>query len=565
MMDIEKNKKRKEIEKRINESNLKERIHIDKNELEYLLFDVVKDRNESEAKFLMWSGLFLSKIDLSEVDFDNVVWDIEYDIDGKRYYLDNGITEINLSKTNAKIDFTKSHNFEKLYHPTISGCNFFGTDLSKSFGVHGIFTSNGIYVNNCNFKRTKLGLDLFDRIKEAYSNNFSNNDFSKLRISKEFIINNPNNNFNNTGINIIDKENDKTDLYEELFERNNLINCYFNGYSIHFPKDINEINAGKLLRTREKHNKRIVELRKKYEKELSKLEPGERIHIDKNLLESLLFETKELYYRYNGEPDKIKFLVWSGPFLSKIDLSEISFDNVEWDIKYDEYNYRELKVLTKKQKDHNIGVYKLNNIHSIDLSNTNAKIDFNKSASFLREGRVIIRHCNFSSTNLSNNKLKNCYIDSSNLSNTGIKINDEICGQHYINTFKITITNLSNNDFSYFHPFRKTEFERYFGRCNFDNTGLNILVEENQTLDRVIGENSVKGCFINGLTYDEFEKNVMKNELLDELKEHEENLKYLEEADFREKENIKALDEAKASTKVKIKQIKARLISLSQN
>ena len=57
----------------------------------------------------------------------------------------------------------------------------------------------------------------------------------------------------------------------------------------------------------------------------------------------------------------------------------------------------------------------------------------------------------------------------------------------------------------------------------------------------------------------------MKNELLDELKEHEENLKYLEEADFKEKENIKALDEAKASTKVKIKQIKARLISLSQN
>ena len=73
-------------------------------------------------------------------------------------------------------------------------------------------------------------------------------------------------------------------------------------------------------------------LREQIEKMLEVVPKGERIKIDKEILEELLFE-QEMSNRDYGEV-LAKFLVWSDDFLSKLDLSEISFDNMVWDLDY---------------------------------------------------------------------------------------------------------------------------------------------------------------------------------------------------------------------------------------
>ena len=515
MIDMIK-KKRKEIEESIKNSNLKEKIHIDKNILESLLFDIVFLDENKEAKFLVWSGTFLSKIDLSEVDFNNVVWDIRYKDNENMYYIDNGISEINLSKTNAKIYFSKSYNSSYL---TISGCNFEETDLSKSFYLINKDTKYKIYINNSNFKNTKLDLNL-NRIKEAYSNNFSDNNFSSIKINEDFIIDNPNNNFSNTKINIIGSN--KTDLYDEIYRKENLKKCYFNGSLIDSQIDI---KASIFFGSKRKIDKEIKKAREKYKKLISETKYKKRLHIDKKILEDLLFETKEMYPSSKNEIYKIKYLVWSGPFLSKIDLSEINFDNVEWNVDYDVNNYEELDEINNKRKYHNVNIYYLNNIHKIDLSYTNAKIDFNKSIESIIDKKIVLRYCNFEGTNLSNNELNECNIENSNLSNTGIRINDEIWSQldkYDTNKFfYIQRTNLSNNKFNNTHLIGKYGFNNHIYKCNLDNTGLNIFVDENETIDEVIKDNSIEGCLINGKTRHEFEKINKLNKLHNKIKELE--------------------------------------------
>ena len=552
--NLNKNEARRQIEERIKKSKSKKRIHIDKNELEFLLFDIVKldysigpIKKEKEAKFLVWSGEFLSRIDLSEVDFSNVVWDINYTNNYKKYYLDNGITEINLSNTNANIDFGKG--FKDYSYLEISGCNFEGTDLSKSFNYENQMTQTDdytIYINNCSFKETKLVLN-FDKIIKTYSNDFSNNDFSSIKIDKQFIIDNPNNNFSNTKIDIIDAEENKEDLYEELYEKDNLKNCYFNGNIISSQKDVNEVNASLYLESKGNKNKQIKTYRKELEDELNKAK--KRIHIDNSILESLLFETKELYNINTNEVIKAKFLVWSGPFLSKIDLSEIDFSNVVWGCYETSYykekvientNCKELEELNKKKRSH-IDVYKLNNIHEINLSNTNAKIDFSKSFSFLTEGRTFLENCNFEGTDLSNNELNECYIADSNLSNTGIRISEEKwqdLSKGYDKYFYIQRTNLSNNNFKNSYSIGKEGFDEHIYKCNLDNTGLNISVDEDETVKDVVEDNSINGCLINGKTIEVHKRALELNELLKKREELEEEL---EETKEREKEIKKEL------------------------
>lgn len=51
---------------------------------------------------------------------------------------------------------------------------------------------------------------------------------------------------------------------------------------------------------------------------------GKRVIIDKELLEELIFEPDP------DNPQEAKIPIWTGTFLSKIDLSGISFDNVNF-------------------------------------------------------------------------------------------------------------------------------------------------------------------------------------------------------------------------------------------
>ena len=146
------------------------------------------------VKIPVWTGPFLRKIDLSEVDFSNCLWDPEvldqYDIiwgsmidENFKYELTTNKVPmeidsetfnrnyVDLSYTNAKIDFSKSFNARVFDdHNTLVNCNFEGVDLSNSnteyitsmFNcklaktIFKIFNMNEIYIRNCDLRTLDL-------------------------------------------------------------------------------------------------------------------------------------------------------------------------------------------------------------------------------------------------------------------------------------------------------------------------------------------------------------------------------------------------------------------------
>ena len=228
-----------------------------------------------------------------------------------------------------------------------------------------------------------------------------------------------------------------------------------------------------------------VKLRIIIEEQLKKVPEGQRLHFDRELLESLLFETyvEELHERWCEKEDigkkiPVKYIVWSGPFLSKIDLSEVSFEDMMWDVEYFANTY-----FVNGTKQH----YKENEVTSIDLSNTNAKIDFSKSFGFgikyavgsdLVDLEVALKNCTFAGTDLSNNFINyNFFASCCNFSNTGLKIN--LNSKCYINLYKSILSGL---DFAEY-----TVDERFFGgelnvphadKCDLSNTGLRVKTSD---------------------------------------------------------------------------------------
>lgn len=120
----------------------------------------------------------------------------------------------------------------------------------------------------------------------------------------------------------------------------------------------------------------IKQLRQMIEEKIKKVPQGKRLYINKDLLEKLIFE-QETNNRKN-----VKIPVWTGEFLSKIDLSEISFENVSFYSPDDNY---------------------------IILKNTNAIIDLNK---IYNPG--LVKHANLSGTKLIGNLIESYDADLSN-------------------------------------------------------------------------------------------------------------------------------------------------------
>jgi len=116
------------------------------------------------------------------------------------------------------------------------------------------------------------------------------------------------------------------------------------------------------------------ELRAQIVEKLVNVPKGQRVHLDKELLEDLLFE-EIVYNKETG--GTVKLPIWSGDFLSKIDLSEISFENVAWDLVIDKMHDtgydKEFDDETWK-KFNNDSIYSLPNGVKVNYSNTNAKI-----------------------------------------------------------------------------------------------------------------------------------------------------------------------------------------------
>ena len=216
-------------------------------------------------------------------------------------------------------------------------------------------------------------------------------------------------------------------------------------------------------------------IRKTIEDKMDSIPDDCIIKIDKVLLSQLIFD-----YRYKENLKKeVKYIAWSGPFLQKIDLSEISFSNVLWDGRYS---------------------------NGLDLSNTNAYINFLTEADYHDNSSISLYLCNLENVDLkySNAEVISTIIDC-NLKNT----NASLLFNHYINehTLNVKNSNLENIDLS------NVEINESLlcggevvtiSNCNLKNTGIKIFFhsvlsdEEKNNLSELIINKYIDGCYING-------------------------------------------------------------------
>ncbi len=155
-------------------------------------------------------------------------------------------------------------------------------------------------------------------------------------------------------------------------------------------------------------------IRKLIIEKTEELPDGMRLRIDIKLLDELIF------CKSSDDKGLIKTPIWTGSFLKKIELKNVSFDNVIFGILDDKEN-----------------IIENDSIYDIDFSDTDIKVDFSKC-----RAAGLLSSCNFKGVDLSNScseiirMAKNC-----NFSETNIKLNlnqnDKIC---------FIKCNFSNND-----------------------------------------------------------------------------------------------------------------------
>lgn len=244
-------------------------------------------------------------------------------------------------------------------------------------------------------------------------------------------------------------------------------------------------NDKKILRNRIKEKTYMISYDKK-------------LRIDKELLESLIF-----YTRISKNGILAKYPIWTGSFLQKIDLSEISFDNVVWNINegYDE------RINIFGEYFETIPIDYLNdqnNKYEINLSKTNAHIDFSKSFDILeKKAGAFINSCNLSEINLENSNIEFVsFILNSDISYSNTKI--DLNNHHNLSIYFSNLEgiDLSNNIFQSINLLNKdNNIPIYF--CNLKNTKINIICnfsnksEEEKLLELIIN-GYLDGCYING-------------------------------------------------------------------
>ena len=118
------------------------------------------------------------------------------------------------------------------------------------------------------------------------------------------------------------------------------------------------------------------ELRTIIKDNLKNIPDGQQIHLNKDILEFLLFDEIVVNQEKNL---KMKIPVWSGEFLRKIDLSEVDFTDVSWQV-FSDSNIRLEEIECDDDFNIKIMIIKENNKnYTINYSYTNAVIDLTKS------------------------------------------------------------------------------------------------------------------------------------------------------------------------------------------
>jgi len=212
--------------------------------------------------------------------------------------------------------------------------------------------------------------------------------------------------------------------------------------------------------------------RKEMESLLNNIPEGEQIKINKKLLEELLFEKSKVEYSEDTTTSTytVKCPIWTGPFLRKIDLSEIDFSYVDWSCGYGiDFPLRNKRIYDYDYKNKKLPKSE----YLIDLSHTNANIDFSKAfqTSITKQNKKTnIYKCNFSHLDLSKSNTEHIHrIESSDLSYTNYKIN----GNYYeLKATKITFEEQVSED-----TILGSE-ERYIEDSNLEGNNMeNITIE----------------------------------------------------------------------------------------
>lgn len=281
---------RKSVEVLLKNSPKNKKIQLPKETLDLLLFDTYTCNQETglKIKIPVWSGEFLQKLDLSQVDFEDVSWcmpwlmgdncdcqvehyeifdkDFPKKLESLRFYSINEEKGyfVSYANTNAKIDLNKSFeakNFKEKNKIIWWGCDFKNTDLSVSdFTQYKNFTA---YF--CDFSNTGIRFpqDIYINASDC---NLSNNDLSYLEIDGTRIIIDGDDsreiNFSNTGINIkLDVEKLTTAIEKDAFSKR-----YLPGY---YKQCINELWIGcnlngKKIKNQEEKKQTLEEMKTKY-------------------------------------------------------------------------------------------------------------------------------------------------------------------------------------------------------------------------------------------------------------------------------------------------------------
>lgn len=220
----------------------------------------------------------------------------------------------------------------------------------------------------------------------------------------------------------------------------------------------------------------IAILREKVKKYLETYCNHEKVIIPKELLEGLLFEVVEVNIK--GKWYKVKVPIWSGDFISKIDLKEITFQDVLWNYDicmalnsvFDQLIEIICQIKSTNQAYTNIP-------YEINYANTNAQIDlsesflfnFGKSSGIQKyNGLISVARCNFSGTDVKIGEgVKAIQFSYSNFSKSGISIPN-------IESIHLNDTDLSDNDLSNLYI---NGLSYHFSGTNFRNSGINISID----------------------------------------------------------------------------------------
>ena len=251
----------------------------------------------------------------------------------------------------------------------------------------------------------------------------------------------------------------------------------------------------------------------------NKVPLGIKVHLDKDLLEALLFDK---ITRKDGVV--VKLPVWSGEFLEKLDLSEVSFEDVSWGLltdpkqdgwDVDTFNY--IQALSEKLCSRRDFVY--------GFGHTNAHIDFNTSYEAKHyHGKLSIKRANFACVPLKGTDI-NMFsrIQYCDFTKTGISLSS-------LDDIKCVYCNFSMNDLSNI-TISAIKLNHQFINCIMQETKLNITCdprelnrrpEEKKNFLERLRDHQFYGCFINGnLVHKEYDRKKIAEKERERLEQAE--------------------------------------------